>query len=189
MIEFLIDDLDARLKLLRSSLATRSDFTALRDQAFKMAMAKYQAGLRIDLDPWATLETMSGTAPSTGTAVLDNATIGDLYQITLLTGAERVAGDVIWVEQDAGVFKACPRLSLEEIILGGADEVTLAFFETKGIINLYAKQALFTAPAEVHYLYFRTLDTDTTPTTNPIDIKSDDFSDFCDSVLEFIPED
>ncbi|MEP7234478.1 MAG: hypothetical protein ABI778_04200, partial [Ignavibacteriota bacterium] len=86
-----------------------------------------------------------------------------------------------------GNFFAVPRMTLADIIVGGVDQTLYAFFETKGKINLYVKDATFTAPADVHYLYFKTLSIVTSPTTTMIDIK-DKFSDFVDSVLEFIPE-
>lgn len=185
MITFDRDALDAELKRRKPELALRSDFTALRVSAYKQALADYRKQLVAENHKFARASTLAlVTAPSTGTAKL-NTNVGDCYEIALDADAEEVADNHIFIVQSS-LLKHTPRMTLDEIVAGGTGETITAFFENKGKIVLYVKDATFTSPADVHYNYFRVFDGAPSTGATALDILSDNFSAIVDATLLYI---
>jgi hypothetical protein len=162
-------------------------YDAWADAAIKPSLAQMQSQYLAALDTFLRGSTLTASAASTGTAVVDT-TVGDAYKIALAAGASQVAGDVIWIYSTTdNIWKDVPRVALESIITGGTGETVIAFYEVEGFIIVYMKDSTFTTiPADVHYDYWRDL---TAPSagTDPVDIKPEDWLSFISIFAQYMP--
>jgi general stress protein 26 len=151
--------LDKEMKLRQPDLhnVDATVYGERRDRALLRALADFQAKYRNANDPFVISDTFDeATPPDTGTVVVSSS-VGDIFKIDLLAGAEKVYGNNIWVSSGTEL-KLAVRQTPDEIVLTGTDADTLAFFEVNGQIQLYVKDAEITAfPADIHYTYYRGL--------------------------------
>jgi hypothetical protein len=188
MITFTKLDLVNDAKRRRPAIANFVDFDARLSAAYKKALCDYEAQLRSDEDPFGVESTfLEATAPSTGTALADTGT-GDIFELSLVSDAERVRGDAIWIV-DGTTLKKAVRLSVENIIISGDAVTEAAFSETNGQIQLYIKDSVITAPADVHYFYWRALSADLSTDGTLLDIQAKDFDFIVTRTLEYFLED
>lgn len=183
-LSFTIADLDQALKDLAPQWADSASFTVRRTSAAKQALAQYYKALRDSNDTWARADTLSGTAPSTGAAKV-TTTNGDVFEIALVTGALSVADDSIFLSQGTTEFQIVPRMNIASI-LQGSTPTKYAFYENNGFIILITDDSGFTPPGVVHYSYWRTPTIDTSISTNPVDVRPEDFTAFVASVLSYL---
>lgn len=161
MLTFTLANLKARIKRLVPAYRDMDStvFDELVDTGLRMWLSDYQKVLMDRNDRFIRYSTLSeAVAPATGTEKI-NTTIGDLFRITLLAAADRIADDTILLF-DAGTaeFITVPRKTFAEIVTSGVDATIAAFLENNGEILLYVKQDEIAAPpADLHYNYFKQL--------------------------------
>ncbi len=186
MSVFTRDDLDNYVKNAEPLLAFVSDFSTRRDTYWKVVMAEYGTELRASLNKFLLKDTFSMvTPPATGTAEIDTA-VGDVFKVALDATHDGIYGNTILVADPAPYFKKCPRITYEELVLGGTDETKLAFIETNGEIAIYSDDAEFTAPADVHYMYWRILGTALAAGGTLLDIIDTDFVKLADRLAQLM---
>lgn len=148
----------ARLKVDVPQLATMDStiFNARFTDALFVAQAELWNELLSSLDPFVIGTTISGTAPTTGTVKIDT-TLGDAYLSALVTGAQKIYGDTIWIyNATTAKFFKVPRVVIDEIMIGGTGETVEGFLEIKGSLLIYLKEATMTTiPADLAYEYVR----------------------------------
>jgi hypothetical protein len=189
MITFTLGNLKTRVKRLvpayRDMDATL--FDEVIEAALAMWLSDYQKTLMDRNDRFIRYSTIPEvTPPSTGTEKI-NTNIGDMFRIVMITGGDRIADDTIILSQSTGVFKTVPRLSMEQLVAGGTGETIVGFLENNGEILLYVKDATITAPAVLHYNYFKQLvppaaDVDVIPTL------PEDFAACVEGVIQYAAE-
>jgi hypothetical protein len=157
-IIFLQSTAKARLKVEVPALASMDAtiFNARFTDALNISIAELWDELLSALDPFPIDTTITGVAPTTG-AVKINTTLGDAYVSALVTGAQKVFGDTIWIyNATTAKFFKVPRVTLDEIVIGGTGETVEGFLETNGNILIYLKEATMTTiPADLAYNYVR----------------------------------
>jgi hypothetical protein len=188
MITFTQSDLKTEL-LRRDPTLNDLDSTKLDNKIAvgqKVALSQNQANYMQTNDSFGKSNTLGGTAPTTGSTPTISTTAYDVFQIAIISGAIKVADNSIWVEiQSTGTFLEVTRIEIDNYVVTGGSATVYGFYETNGFINLVVKDATFTPPARVHYNYWRGL-TPTASTSDPLDIKPQDFSTFCDAVQAVI---
>ena len=185
-IAFTIDDLDAGLKALKPSLNNRSDFAAIRTLAFKRALAEYQAS-KIAGDALLVRRNTFGAAITTGSTPDLDTSNGDIYKVDLPSGAKRVAGNsIILSDTGVGPFNV-PRSTWDAIVTSGTDETLYAFWEDKGQIILWVKDATVTGACTINCEYYAELDATVTTGTD-LDIDQEDFEQILSSTLDFMSQ-
>jgi hypothetical protein len=189
MIPFTLDDLDKELKRRNQALANLVDYTDRRSSAYRLAIGDYQTKLISAADAFIKKNTFSlSTPPSTGTQKF-NTTVGDFFVTAMEADAESIDGNTIFVGIASGALEDCLRMTPDAIVLAGATPTKLAFYEQKGQLMIYMKDAEVTVPAVVHYHYFRTLATDLSGgSSTALDIKSDGFNAVVTSTYQYMLE-
>lgn len=186
----LVSDLQKRLKVINPLFVDidSTKFDGWSIDAVNLALKQMQANYIDSANIFARSSTLSGTAPVSGSPIIDT-TIGDTYEVTLVTGAVKVAGDTIWVyNPTSGEYKTCPRVSIDAILVGGTGETIFGFYEVKGAIVIYMKNATFTTvPFKVQYDYWRKL-TAVTTTSDALDILDTDFDTFVSLANGYMPQ-
>lgn len=189
MLTFTQANAKTRIKRLNSEFNDwdSTKFTDIFDPALKMAMSEEWDEMIAADDPFTKASTLSEvTAPSTGTEKI-NTTIGDVFLVSLLAGAERILDDTIWIFKSAtGEYEAAPRIDIDAMIIGGAGETVVGFYEVNGKVAIYIKEATFTTPpADFHYNY-RRVPTMPAADGDPLDIPPTRFSSLCSKISAFM---
>lgn len=187
-MQFKISDLTSALQHRDPAFADLASFATREQAAASQALAELYATYRQNNNPWARASTFSGSPDSTGTTPAMATTVGDVYVIAMTTGRIAVAGDTIFLyKTTTSTFIPVPRSTIELVLISGT-ATTEVFWENHGEIVLYSKTGDFTAPASVHYDYWRDPVIDCTTTTNVIDIDPIDFTTFVDSVYSLLTQ-
>lgn len=180
------DDLDNYVKEKEPILGKLTAYATLRDTYWKVVQAEYATELRTAKNPFVIGSTFTmAVPPATGTEEV-NTTLGDVFIVALDPTHDGIAGDTILVADPAAYFKSCPRTTIELVTIGGAEETILGFIEAKGEIFIYAKEAEFTAPADVHYYFWRILDASLPLGATVLDILEADFTRLADRLTELM---
>lgn len=177
MITFLQSVAKARLKQEIPALANMDAtlFNARFDDALKIAVAELWEELLSELNPYVIDTTITGTAPTTGTVKI-NTTLGDAYTSALVATALKIYGDTIWIfNATTAKFFPIPRITIENIVIGGTGETVAGFLEVKGTLFIYLKEGLMTTiPADLAYNFVRAA-TMPAADSDPIDIPQSSF--------------
>jgi hypothetical protein len=173
----------------RPSWANLADFEDRLEENYPRVMADLEDQLDGEGDPFILATTqVEATAPEITDEVVDT-TVGDTAILELLPAARKVYGDSIFVfDPSSDDFLVVPRMSFDELVLSGDDEIVAAFEEMKGLVNVYFKQGTFTLPTDVHYRYNRALDVELDSDGDVLDIRNKDFSFVVQRMIEYIGE-
>jgi hypothetical protein len=185
-ISYLISDLDAEIQAQVPAWANRSDYTTLRNRAYRRALGEYSDGLTSQDDIFIRADCLASPV-SLGSAPTIATTPGVIFQIALPAGALRVAGDSIMIQKSSTTeFFNVPRMAWANIVPSGSGQTPYGFWENNGIINIYTTTSDFDHTAGAAFDYYRQIDATQSPTSTAMDIKYEDFDQLVDTTISFL---